>query len=319
MTQTAPTAAKAAPSHEDTWVFFEGAIRRYADAKLGLMTHALHYGTGCFEGIRAYWNEEHNQLYVLQLSQHYRRLLNSAKTLLMTVPHSVEEMCAISLELLRRNGWRHDAYVRPIVYKASEEVGVRLHNLRDGFGIYTCPMGAYVDTAAGLRCMVSTWRRIDDNMAPARAKCTGIYINNALAKTEAMANGYDEAIMLTQDGHVCEGSAENIFIVRDGTFITPPATDNILEGITRASLMDMVREDLGLEVVERSVDRSELYAADEVVLCGTGAQVAPVVEIDRRRIGDGEPGPLTMRLQSLYFDACLGRNPKYRDWLSPVF
>jgi branched-chain amino acid aminotransferase len=319
MTQSAPTVPHTVPSRDETWVFFDGEIRRYADSRLGLMTHALHYGTGCFEGIRAYWVEEQQQLFAFRMPEHYERLRDSARILLMDIPLSTEEMCAITTELLSRNGWRQDVYIRPLVYKSSEEIGVRLHGLKDGFLVFTAPFGAYVDIDSGIRCMVSSWRRIDDNAAPARSKCTGIYVNSALAKTEAMQNGFDEAIMLTHEGHVCEGSAENIFLVRDGKLITPPESENILEGITRATLIHLATEEMGLEVVSRCIDRSELYIADEVFLCGTGAQVSPVIEIDRRRIGDGEPGPLTSRIQADYFDICKGRNPKYRDWLTAVY
>jgi branched-chain amino acid aminotransferase len=319
MTQaaTAP-ASPAAFDQADSWVYFNGTVMRYRDAHIGVMTHALHYGTGCFEGIRAYWNEAAGKLYALKMPEHYERLRDSAKILHMEVPHSTDELCAITVDLLRRNGYREDVYIRPLVYKAEEIIGVRLHGLRDGFLIYTSPFGNYIECDDGIRCMVSSWRRIDDNAAPARAKCTGIYVNSALAKTEALESGFDEAIMLTQDGHVCEGSAENLFIVRGGTFVTPPPSDNILEGITRAALMHLLTEEFGLPVDERSIDRSELYVADEVFLCGTGAQVAPVIEIDRRTIGDGEPGPLTLRLQELYFNACKGENQKYLDWLTEV-
>lgn len=320
MTQVVEPAATSPSAfiQADSWVYFNGEVLRYRDAHIGIMTHGLHYGTGCFEGIRAYWNEAAGKLYALKLPEHFERLRDSARILRMTVPHSTDELCAISLDLLRRNGYREDVYIRPLVYKADEIIGVRLNGLRDGFLVYTAPMGNYVETENGLRCMVSSWRRVDDNAAPARAKCTGIYINSALAKTEALESGFDEAIVLTQDGHVSEGSAENLFIVRGGTFVTPPPSDNILEGITRSALIHLVTEELGLPVLERSIDRSELYVADEVFLCGTGAQVAPVIEIDRRTIGDGEPGPLTMRLQGLYFDACKGGNRKYLDWLTEV-
>jgi branched-chain amino acid aminotransferase len=318
MSETQVVTSPASTARDDSWVWFNGDFARYRDAKLGLMTHALHYGTGCFEGIRAYWSEEAGRLYTFRAPEHYDRLRNSAKILHMRLPLSTQQMCEITSELLRRNGYREDVYIRPLCYKASEEIGVRLHNLEDGFLIYTSPFGAYVDIDKGIRCMVSTWRRIDDNVAPARAKCTGIYVNSALAKTEAIESGFDEAIMLTHEGHVSEGSAENLFIVRGGTFVTPPASENILEGITRATLAHIITEELGLEVQERSIDRSELYVADEIFLCGTGAQVSPVIEVDRRVIGDGEPGPLTSRLQTLYFDICKGRNPKYRDWLTEV-
>jgi branched-chain amino acid aminotransferase len=319
MTQSAAAAPHAVPSRDDTWVYFDGEVRRYGDSRLGILTHALHYGTGCFEGIRAYWVEEQQQLFALRMPEHYDRLRASAKVLLMELPLSTEELCTITAELLRRNGWRQDIYIRPLLYKSSEEIGVRLHGLKDGFLIVTAPFGAYVDIDNGIRCMVSSWRRIDDNVAPARSKCTGIYVNSALAKTEAMQNGFDEAIMLTHEGHVSEGSAENIFIVRNGALITPPESDNILEGITRATIIHLATEEMGLEVVQRPIDRSELYVADEVFLCGTGAQVSPVIEIDRRRIGDGEPGPLTSRIQTDYFAICKGRNPKYRDWLTAIY
>jgi len=318
MSQTQIAATPAATARDDQWVWFNGDFARYRDAKLGVMTHALHYGTGCFEGIRAYWSGQAEKLYIFRAPEHYDRLRNSAKILHMRLPLSTSEMCEITVELLRRNGYREDVYIRPLCYKASEEIGVRLHNLEDGFLIYTSPFGPYVDIDKGIRCMVSSWRRVDDNAAPARAKCTGIYVNSALAKTEAVENGFDEAIMLTQDGHVSEGSAENLFMVRGGTFVTPPASENILEGITRATLMHLITEEMGLDVQERSIDRSELYVADEIFLCGTGAQVSPVIEVDRRVIGDGEPGPLTTRLQTLYFDICKGQHAKYRDWLTAV-
>jgi branched-chain amino acid aminotransferase len=309
----------------ELWVYYDGEFRHYKDAKIGLMTHALHYGTGCFEGIRAYWNPEEEQLLVFRQPEHFQRLERSARILRIRLPLSVDDLCAASTEVVRRNGFRQDTYIRPIAFKSSEEIGVRLHDLRDSFGIYATPFGDYIaakqgyDVNHGIKCMVSSWRRIDDNVAPARAKVTGIYVNSALAKTEAMENGFDEAIVLTQEGHVSEGSAENIFLVRDRTFITPAVTENILEGITRATLAQLVREEMGLSVVERPVDRTELYIADEVFLCGTGVQLSPVTSIDRRPVGDGGIGPLTARLQRLYFDVVRGRLPKYRDWVTPVY
>src|SRR3984893_15115451 len=309
----------AAPSQAESWVFFDGEYKRYKDVHLGLMTHALHYGTGCFEGIRAYWNANQEQLFALLVRPHFRRLRNSAKILQIELPFTEDDMVEATVEVLRRNGYREDVYVRPLAFKSAEEIGVRLHNLRSSFAIYTAPFGAYVDVEKGIRCMVSSWRRIDDNAAPARAKVTGIYVNSALAKTEDNENGFDEAIVLTQDGHVSGGSAENIFIVRDGVLVTPPATDNILEGVTRNVLMELATEELGLKVVERSIDRSELYVADEVFLCGTGAQVSPVLEIARRIIGDGEMGPITRELQKIYFDVCYGRVEERLDWLTPIY
>jgi branched-chain amino acid aminotransferase len=309
----------AAPSQAESWVFFDGEYKRYKDVHLGLMTHALHYGTGCFEGIRAYWNGNQEQLFALLVRPHFKRLRNSAKILQIELPFTEDEMVEATVEILRRNGYREDVYVRPLAFKSAEEIGVRLHNLRSSFAIYTAPFGAYVDVEKGIRCMVSSWRRIDDNAAPARAKVTGIYVNSALAKTEANQNGFEEAIVLTQEGHVSEGSAENIFIIRDGVLVTPPASENILEGVTRNVIMELASQDLGLKVVERSIDRSELYVADEVFLCGTGAQVSPVLEIDRRMIGDGDMGPITRELQKIYFDVCYGRIEERLDWLTPIY
>lgn len=301
------------------WVYLDGEIKRYEDARLGLMTHALQYGTGVFEGIRGYWNPEHEQLFILRQREHYARLLRSVKVLKLKIPIPLDELCSLSVELVRKNGFRQDIYLRPLAFKSSEEIGVRLQNIKDSFAIYVSPFGNYVEIDRGIRCIVSSWRRIDDNVAPPRAKITGIYVNSALAKDEAMENGCDEAIMLTQDGHVCEGSAENIFVLRDGVVYTPPVTDNILEGITRAALIELLRDELGIPVVERSIDRSELYVADEVILCGTGAQISSVVEIDHRAVGDGRPGPVATLLQKLYFDIVRGRNAKYQHWLTPVY
>ena len=301
------------------WVYLDGEVKRYADAKVGLMTHALQYGTGVFEGIRGYWSPEHEQLFVLKLREHYRRMQNSVKVLKLKIPMNLDELCETSVELIRRNNFRQDVYIRPFAFKSSEEIGVRLHNLKDSFAIYVTPFGNYVEVDGGIRCMVSSWRRIDDNAAPARAKITGIYVNSALAKTEAMENGFDEAIMLTHDGHVCEGSAENIFLLRDGKVFTPPTNDNILEGLTRLAMIELLRKELDMEVVERSIDRSELYVADEIFLCGTGAQISPVIDVDHRPIGDGQVGPVVGQLQKLYFDIVRGRSNKYRSWLTPVY
>jgi branched-chain amino acid aminotransferase len=315
----ADSKAYTAPSQAESWVFIDGEFKQYKDVHLGLMTHALHYGTGCFEGIRAYWNPNQEQLFAIMVKPHFVRLRQSAKILQIEIPYTDEEMADATVEILRRNGYREDVYIRPLAFKSSEEIGVRLHNLKESFAIYTAPFGAYVDVDRGIRCMVSSWRRIDDNAAPARAKVTGIYVNSALAKTEANQNGFDEAIVLTQEGHVSEGSAENLFIIRDGVLITPPPSDNILEGVTRKVIMELASADLDLKVVERSIDRSELYVADEVFLCGTGAQVAAVLEIDRRTIGDGEMGPITRELQKLYFDICYGRVEERLDWLTPIY
>ena len=313
-----PHAAPVATTTE-LWAFFRGEFVPLRDANINVMTHGFNYGTAVFEGVRAYWNADDEQLYALELLAHYTRIQASARLLMMEVRHSPEELAELTLELLRRNGLREDMYVRPIIYKSSETIGVRLHNLDAEVTIFAVPFGQYIDTEGGIRAQVSSWRRTDDNAIPARGKITGAYVNGALAKSEAQLNGFDEAIVLTSDGHVSEGSAENLFIVKNGVLITPPVTDNILEGITRRRLMEIARDEYGVPVLERSIDRTELYAADEVFLCGTGAQISPVIEIDRRKVGTGRPGPITKDVSRTYFDAVRGRLPAYRDWLTPVY
>jgi len=245
---------KATPRHPNSWVFYDGELSRYHDVHIPLMTHALHYGTGCFEGIRAYWNPDQSQLYLLQAEAHYARLRRSAGILRLELPYTNDELVELTLELLRRNEARTDTYIRPLVYVSAEEIGVRLTGLDHGFLIYTAPLGEYIALEGGIRCMTSTWRRVPDAAIPARAKITGSYINSALAKTEALENGFDEAIMLTLDGHISEGSAENLFMLRDGVFVTPPVTEDILEGITRGLLSDLIRDELGLAVVADRLD-----------------------------------------------------------------
>ncbi len=316
--QATPTPAADLESTPDLWAFFRGEFVPLRDANVSVMTHALNYGTAVFEGIRAYWNADEGQLYALDVLAHFQRIVRSARVLYMAVPYTPEQMVDATLELLRRDGLQEDVYIRPLIYKSSELIGVRLHNLDADFTIFAIPFGKYIDTETGVRAQVSSWRRTDDNAIPARSKITGAYVNSALAKTEAQLNGFDEAIVLTQDGHVSEGSAENLFIARGGVLITPPVSDNVLEGITRARVM-AVANDMGVAVVERSIDRTELYSADEIFLCGTGAQISPVIEVDRRAVGDGLPGPVTSRISRTYFDAVRGRHDAYRSWLTPVY
>ncbi len=299
--------------------FFKGKIVPLSEAKLGVMTHALHYGTACFEGIRGNWNEEEKQVYIFRLREHYQRLLKSCRIIKINLPYSVEDLYKITVELVQKNGYQEDIYIRPLAYKSTEQVGVRLHNLESDFLAFVIPFGNYLDVGKGIKCCTSSWRRPDDTAIPARAKITGIYINSALAKTEAFENGYDEAIMLTQDGHVSEGSGENVFMVTGGKLVTPPVYDNILQGITRDTVVRMAKEQFGVETVERSIDRSELYIADECFLTGTAAHLTPVVEIDHRKVGDGEIGPITRKLQDEYFNVVRGKNPKYKSWCTPAY
>jgi branched-chain amino acid aminotransferase len=300
------------------YAFFQKQIVPLEQAKVGVMTHALNYGTAVFEGIRGNWNAEEQKIYLFRLEEHYERLHKSAKIMMLDLDLSVEELCRLTVEVVGRCGYTEDTYVRPLVYKSSELLGVRLHNLETDIVIFATPFGNYLDIDAGARCCTSSWRRVSDVGIPARAKPTGIYINSALAKTEANLDGYDEAIMLSDDGHVSEGSGENIFVIIDGQLITPASSDNILVGITRASVMEIAERELGLKTIERPIDRSELYVADEVFMTGTAAHVTPVVEVDRRLVGTGQPGEITRRLSRTYFDAIRGKLPAYRHWVTEV-
>jgi len=300
-------------------VYFQRGWVPLEEAKVGIMNHTFLYGTAVFEGIRAYWNADEKQLYLLKARGHFERLVDSSKILMMDPGHTVDELVGLSLEMLRKNAYREDAYIRATVYKSSEGIGVRLHDLDADLNLTSLPFGNYIETDEGIHCGTVSWRRTADTSIPSRAKIVGSYVNPAFSKTEAMLNGYAEAIVLTHDGHVSEGSAENLFMVRKGRLITPGVEQDILEGITRAGLMEIARRELGLEAETRPIDRSELYIADEVFLCGTGAQISPVISIDHRRIGTGEPGPVTRAISKTYFDAVRGRNPAYGSWVIPVY
>ncbi|MDQ6661092.1 MAG: branched-chain amino acid transaminase [Chloroflexota bacterium] len=300
-------------------LFMNGKFIPADQGVISVRTHGFAYGTGCFEGIRGYWNEEDQQVYLFRLREHYERLLRSCKILQIKLPYTVEQLIEISIELVQRNEQREDVYLRPVAYKGDTTLGVRLHGLQDDFIITAEPQGNYIATT-GSRCGVSSWRRVDDNSIPSRAKICGAYVNSAFAKSEAMQNGFDEAIMLTQEGHVSEGSAENIFLIINGEFVTPAPTENILLGITRDTVIEVARREFDRITRERQVDRTELYVADEIFLCGTGAQIVPVVSVDHRTIGNGEVGPISSQLQKLYFDIVRGRVPEYRQqWCDPVY
>ncbi len=299
--------------------FFDGKFVRIEDAKVSVMAHGLNYGTGCFEGIRAYWNEEEEQLLLFRLAEHYQRLHNSAAILLIDLPYTVQQLCDATVELLRREGFREDTYVRPLAFKSQEGIGVRLKGVKDSLAIFATPFGKYIEKEEGAKVCVSSWRRIYDTSVPARAKCTGAYVNSALCKSEAEMNGFDEAIVLTRGGSVSEGSAENFFMVRNGVLITPGVTSDILEGITRQTILQLARDELHIPTKERTVDRTELYVCDEAFLCGTGVQIASIASIDHRVIGDGHIGSITRRLRDLYFDIVRGKVPKYRHWCTSVY
>lgn len=299
-----------------TTVYAGGKFTAYEDARVGLLTHGLQYGTGCFEGIRGYWAPDEREIYLVKLREHYERLAISAKILLMKLPHGIDELMDITVSLVARNKFQTDIYLRPCIFKAAEDIGVRLHDVPDAFAIIPVPFTRYLDTSRGLKAGTSSWRRADDSAAPPRAKITGLYVNSALAKSEAISNGFDEAIMLSTDGHLAEGSAENIFLAKGGRLYTPDPSQNILEGCTRRAIMDIAQRELGIEVLERAIDRSELYSADEVFFTGTAAGVAYVASVDRRIVGDGERGPLAQALGEFYERAVRGKEPRYAHWLT---
>jgi branched-chain amino acid aminotransferase len=298
--------------------YHQGKIMPLADAKVGILTHAMSYGTGCFEGIRAYYNPDRDQLYIFRAREHFERFHQSARILMIELNLNPDELVRLTVDLLSGSNLRTDAYIRPMAYKTDEAIGVRLHNLKDDFYIACLPFGNYIDVDRALNVGVSSWKRVDDNMIPARGKITGSYVNSAFAKSEALMNGFDEAIMLDTDGHVSEGSAENLFMLRNGIAYTPPVTSNILEGITRQTIMTLLSEDLNIPVVERMIDRTELYVCDELILCGTGAQIAPVGSVDHRPVGKGGIGEVGRSLQNLYFDVVRGKVAKYSNWCTPV-
>ncbi|MDA0987956.1 MAG: branched-chain amino acid transaminase [Chloroflexi bacterium] len=298
-----------------TYAFMNGEFLPLAEAKVGVMTHALHYGTSVFEGIRGNWNPEQEKLYVFRLKEHYERFLQGCKIMRIKVPHTAEELSSITLDLLGRSGYQQDIYIRPLAFKGEERVAIlKLQDLSDSLVIFPIPLGAYLDLDAAARCCTSSWRRMEDTMIPPRNKIGGLYVNSILAKTEATLAGFDEAILLTNEGYVSEGAGENIFMVMNGKLITPSVSDNILAGITRDAVIRIAKNELGLETMERSMRRSELYNADECFLTGTAAHLTPVGSIDNIEIGDGEIGQITKELQRLYFDVIRGRIPKYLHW-----
>ena len=299
--------------------YFQGKIVPYSEAKVGVLTHGLNYGTAVFGGLRGYWNAEKEQLYLFRPLDHYRRFLASTRLMLMEFDQTPESLMQLTIDLLRADDYRCDIYVRPLAYKSDEIIGVKLHDLHDELTIAAMPFERYLTNDTNAHVTFSSWRRVDDNMIPARGKIAGAYANSALIKTDAVRAGFDEALVLTQDGHVSEGSAMNIFMVREGVMVTPPITENILEGITRRSVIELVRQEIGMPVVERQIDRTEVYLSDEFLMTGTAAQITAVTRVDFRQIGTGNMGPITTRLRELFFDIVHGRNAKYRHWNVPVY
>ena len=294
--------------------FFEGKIVPLSEAKISIATHAFLYGTAVFGGMRAYWNEEKKRLFVFRPYDHFRRLLHSARMLAVQTTYDEESLIQTMLDVLRTDNWQQDIYMRPTFYKADLGIGVKLHNLKDEFSLFVIAYEQYVKNDTNAHVTISSWRRIDDNMIPARGKVAGAYANSALIKTDANRAGFDEALVLDQNGHISEGSAMNVFMLRNGVLVTPPVTDNILEGITRRTVIELARNEMGLTVEERSIDRTEVFICEELFMTGTAAAITAVTQIDHRPVGAGTMGPVTTKLRSLYKDVTYGKNPKYKDW-----
>ncbi len=297
----------------EPYAFFKGEYIPAKDANISILTQALHYGTAAFGGIKANWDEEKQQFCLFRMKDHYFRQLNACKMLNIHLPYDEQDMADITVEAVRRTGFRQTVYCRPLAYKSSPFAGVKLHGSEDDWFVIATVLPPF-SSNGGLRCCTSSWTRVSDTQIPTHGKVSGMYVNSALARTEANHNGFDEGIMLTQDGHVSEGSVTNIFVVIKGQLVTPPPSDSILLGITRDTVMQLARNELGIETIERSIVRSELYVAEEVFFTGTYADVVPIVEIDNRPVGTGSAGPVTTRLQELFNQVVLGRNPRYSDW-----
>jgi branched-chain amino acid aminotransferase len=298
-------------------IWMNGEFVKWEDAKVHVLTHGLHYGTGVFEGVRCYDTEVGPAVFRHQ--EHVDRLYKSAGLYYMDIPYTPEQIRQATLELIARNGMR-SCYIRPLVYRGYGTMGLFPLEAPVDVAIAVWEWGSYLGDegkANGVRAKVSSWRRISPDSLIPQAKACGQYLNSVLAKIESHKAGYEEAILLDDAGHVCEGSGENIFVVRDGVIFTPPLTASILDGINRRSAITIAR-DLGYELVERDIARGELYLADEIYVTGTAAELTPIREVDDHAIGTGRPGPVTQAVQAAFEDALYGRAPQYRDWLDPV-
>lgn len=301
------------------YAYFKGKIVPFSEAKISVMTHALNYGTAVFGGLRGYWNSEQEQLYIFRPHDHYRRFLNSGKLIDINLGLNTTDLTEITKSLLRQEGYKRDVYIRPLAFKSDEIIGVKLHDLHEELSIISIPFDRYVSNDTNAHVTISSWRRVDDNAIPARGKISGAYANSSLIKTDAVRSGFDEALVLTQEGHISEGSAMNVFMVRDGILVTPPMTENILEGITRRSVIELAKQELGLTVVERSIDRTEVYLCEEFLMTGTAAQITAVTKVDHRPIGNGVMGPVTDQLKQLFQKIVRGNDAKYQHWIEPVY
>ncbi|HEX4998537.1 MAG TPA: branched-chain amino acid transaminase [Terriglobia bacterium] len=301
------------------YVFFKDRIVPYSEAKVGVLTHGLNYGTGVFGGLRGYWNDDEEQLFVFRPHDHFERFLQSTRLLCMELPYQASDLVRAMTDLVSREAFREDCYIRPLAFYGDEIIGVKLHGLHPEVSMLALPFGQYCTNEDSMHVTFSSWRRVDDNIIPARGKISGAYVNSAFSKTDAVRAGFDEVLVLNQDGHVSEGSAANLFVLRNGVWATPAITDNVLEGITRRTIIQLMRDELGMSVVERPIDRTEVYLADEAFLCGTGVQISVIGRVDFRTVGSGGLGPSTARIRQIYYDVVKGRMAKYRTWCHPVY
>jgi branched-chain amino acid aminotransferase len=301
------------------YCFLKDSFVKWEDATVPVSTHALHYGTAVFAGLRGYWNKDEKQLYVFRIRDHFERLHNSVRIILVDIPYSVDELVGITKELLRKNKFQCDVYIRPLAFKSvgPKVVGMDITEIPSSFLMFALGFGEYLPLSGGLHVCTSSWRRIPDTVIPARGKISGTYVNSCLAKAEAVLSGFNDAIFLTQDGYVSEGSAMNLFIVRDNTLITTPVYADILEGITRRTLLK-VAADMGIPAEVRPIQRSELYVCDEAFFCGTGVQFAPIAKVDHRDVKHVDM-PLTKKMQEEFFAIVRGKREEYKDWLTPVY
>jgi branched-chain amino acid aminotransferase len=299
--------------------FFKNKFVDESEMLLPIRSKAIQYGLGTFEGIRAYWNDEEEQLYIFRAADHFQRLHESCKIFRLKPEYTVEKLVELCVELLKKNHLKSNTYIRPLFYHNSVKMAPVFEDGDTEFSMYCNPLEAYIDTSKGIDVCISSWQRVPDNAIPSRAKPTGLYLNSALVRDEAYKNGYQEGIFLTTSGKISEGSGEHLFMIKDGVVFSPPSTEDNLDGITRKTIITLIENETNYPVVERSIARSELYTCDELFFVGTGAEVTSIKSVDRRDVGTGEFGVITKELQTIYFNAVKGKNKKYSDWLTPVY
>jgi len=303
------------------YIWMDGRLVPREEAMLHVETECVMRGANVFEGLRAYWNDSRTDLFIFRIHDHMDRLFDtSMKLMRMTLPYTKEDLIGATRELVKANKLREDIHMRPTVYFGmGKNFGFRPEDIFTGAFITAQPLAVRSTLQKGLKCCVSSWVRISDRSVPPRIKSGANYQNNRLALYEAFLNSYDNTIILTERGKVSEGHGSNIFIIREGVAITPPLTQDILEGITRKTLLELFPKEMGVTVVEREIDRTELYVADEVFLCGSNMEITPVVSIDHYPVGNGQRGPLTQKIQEIYFSVARGKDERYESWLTPVY